>query len=233
MATPHIESKESDISKYVIMPGDPKRSTYIANKFLTDVREVNDVRGMKAYTGLYKGKEITIFPSGMGIPSMGIYSYELFKFYNVETIIRIGTMGSYDENIDLNDIVVSSSTYSTSNYGLELTDKKEEYVNASNDLLNKVIEVSDSLNKKINVGKVESVEAFYGKSDFKKKNSEGILGVEMESYALYTNAKYLNKNALAIFTVSDSFLHDRKLTSEERETSLDNMITIALETIIK
>ena len=233
MPTPHIESKNEDISKLVLMPGDPKRSTYIAEKYLKDYKLVNDVRGMKAYTGYYKDKLVTIFPSGMGIPSMGIYSYELFNNYNVDVIIRIGTMGSYSKEADLKSIVASEKSYSTSNYGVELTNEKKEYETCSKELLNEMIVTSNRLETMLHVGNVESVEAFYGDSDFNKKRDEkGILGVEMESFALYTNANYLNKKALAVFTVSDSFLHDKKLTSEEREKSLDEMIILALETII-
>jgi len=233
MPTPHIESKNNEISKLVLMPGDPKRSTYIAEKYLKDYKLINDVRGMKAYTGYYKNKLVTIFPSGMGIPSMGIYSYELFNFYNVDVIIRIGTMGSYSKEIDLKNIVVAENSYSTSNYGLELTGNKKEFEKCSKELLNEFVVTAKKLDTEIYTGNIECAEAFYGDCDFNQKRDEmGIIGVEMECFALYTNANYLNKKALSVLTVSDSFLHDKKLTSEEREKSLDEMIVLALETII-
>lgn len=232
MATPHIESDKKDISKYIIMPGDPKRAKYIAENYLENMTLVNSVRGMTAYTGYYKNKMVTIFPSGMGIPSMGIYSYELMKEYDAEVLIRIGTMGAYDEELNLNDIVIAESAFSNSNYSVELTGEVQKTVYADKDLLNLAINNINKINSKVKVGRIQSSEAFYGKTDFVKMRDENnVLGVEMEAYALYLNAEQNNKKALTILTVSDSFVKKGILTSEEREKKVDNMIVLALETI--
>ena len=216
--TPHIESKLTDISPLVIMPGDPKRVEYIANNYLNDAYLVNSVRGELAYTGYYKGKRITIFSSGMGIPSMGIYSYELFKYYNVETIIRIGSAGSYKEDLLVKDIFLVTSSYSNSPYYKDLTSKNDTTLYTSNDI-NKVVEkTSKSLNNDL--------------LDIKEISSLCDC-VEMESFSLLANAKYLNKKASCLLTISDSFITKEKLTSEEREKNFNDMITLALESIIK
>ena len=235
MATVHIESDKGDIAKVVLMPGDPKRSEYIAKKYLKDYKLVNSVRGMMAYTGYYKDKLVTIFPSGMGIPSMGIYSYELFKEYGVENIIRIGSCGGYDSKLKLNDIILVHGSYSESHYGIDLDDNKDKLVMSNNTLNNIIESTAKSIDKKIIKGNIYCSEAFYEKEyDYKDRCREKeVLGIEMETFALFHNANKFNKKASALLTVSDLFFSDEKLTSEEREKELNDMIILALESCLK
>ena len=230
----HIESKLEDISSVVLMPGDPKRCEYIARKFLANSKIVNYVRGMTAYTGFYKSKKITVFPSGMGCPSMGIYSYELFKEYNVDTIIRIGTMGGYTD-LKLKDIVLVDNSITNSNYGKYLCNYPNININGNIELNNIILNTSKELGLNIYNGNIYSSDVFYEQNnDFKDKVAKyNVLGVEMESFALFTNAKLLNKKAATLLMVSDSFIYPDKLSSLEREQGLDNLITLALETSLK
>ena len=230
----HIESKLEDISSVVLMPGDPKRCEYIARKFLANSKIVNNVRGMTAYTGFYKSKKITVFPSGMGCPSMGIYSYELFKEYNVDTIIRIGTMGGYTD-LKLKDIVLVDNSITNSNYGKYLCNYPNITINGDMELNNIILNTSKELGLNIYNGNIYSSDVFYEQNnDFKDKVAKyNVLGVEMESFALFTNAKLLNKKAATLLMVSDSFIYPDKLSSLEREQGLDNLITLALETSLK
>lgn len=232
--TPHIESKLEDIASTVIMPGDPKRATYIANKFLTDAKLVNEVRGELAYTGYYKGKKVTVFSSGMGNPSMGIYSHELFDKYNVENIIRVGSAGSYVADLNVKDLFLVETSYSKSYYMKEVLNLDDDEIKSS-EYLNKIIkETAKELDLKIKPGKAYSSDVFYSDMDYKefieKTNCEC---VEMETFSLYTNAKKLNKNASCILSISDSFVTKQELSSEERTTGFDNMITLVLESILK
>ncbi len=230
----HIESNINDIAKTVLMPGDPKRCEYIAKKFLSNAKIINNVRGMTAYTGYYKSKQITVFPSGMGIPSMGIYSYELFKEYNVENIIRIGTMGSYT-NLQLKDIVLVENSITNSNYGRYLCNYKNININSNAELNSKIELSAQELNLKINKGNIYSSDVFYEQNNnFQEKVAKySVLGVEMESFALLLNAKLLNKKATTLLMVSDSFIFVDKLSSLEREQGLDNLIILALEASLK
>ena len=230
----HIESKLEDISSVVLMPGDPKRCEYIARKFLANSKIVNNVRGMTAYTGFYKSKKITVFPSGMGCPSMGIYSYELFKEYNVDTIIRIGTMGGYTD-LKLKDIVLVDNSITNSNYGKYLCNYPNININGDMELNNIILNTSKELGLNIYNGNIYSSDVFYEQNnDFKEKVAKyNVLGVEMESFALFTNAKLLNKKAATLLMVSDSFTFTDKLSSLEREQGLDRLITLALETSLK
>ena len=230
----HIESKIEEISSTVLMPGDPKRCEYIAKKFLSNARLVNNVRGMTAYTGYYKSKKITIFPSGMGIPSMGIYSYELFKEYNVDNIIRIGTMGSYTD-LKLKDIVLVENSITNSNYGKHLCNYPNININADIELNNHIESTANNIGTKINKGNIYSSDVFYEQNnDFKNKVEKyQVLGVEMESFALFINAKLLGKRVSTLLMVSDSFNFKEKLSSIEREQGLDNLIVLALETSLK
>ena len=235
MATVHIESNKGDIAKVVLMPGDPKRSEYIAKKFLKDYKLVNDVRGITAYTGYYKDKLVTIFPSGMGIPSMGIYSYELFKEYEVDNIIRIGSCGGYSENLKLNDLILVNDSYSESSYGKFLDDYNGKFVSSSKELNNIIESTAKNINKYIIEGNIYCGEVFYEKEyDYKERCTDlDVLGIEMETFALFNNARKFKKNASALLTVSDLFFSDKKLTSEEREKELNDMIILALETCLK
>ena len=230
----HIESKLEDISSVVLMPGDPKRCEYIARKFLANSKIVNNVRGMTAYTGFYKSKKITVFPSGMGCPSMGIYSYELFKEYNVDTIIRIGTMGGYTD-LKLKDIVLVDNSITNSNYGKYLCNYPNININGDMELNNIILNTSKELGLNIYKGNIYSSDVFYEQNNgFKDKVAKyNVLGVEMESFALFTNAKLLNKKSATLLMVSDSFIYPDKLSSLEREQGLDNLITLALETSLK
>ena len=191
MATVHIESNRDDIADIVLMPGDPKRSEYIAKKFLKDYKLVNSVRGMTAYTGYYKDRLVTVFPSGMGNPSMGIYSYELFKEYDVENIIRIGSTGGYNENLKLNDVILVTASYSNSDYARALNDSKEKEITSSENL-NLVIE-STAKDTDIDLvkGKIFCSDVFYEKYyDYKDRAKKlDVLGIEMETFALFNNAK--------------------------------------------
>lgn len=233
MATPHIESKKEDIAKIVLMPGDPLRAEMIAKNYLENYRIVNQVRGMNAYTGIYKGKEVTIFPSGMGIPSMGIYSYELFKFYDVEKIIRIGTTGAYTEKLNLFDVVLVENSYSKSNYALDLYNSNDHVVASDQNLNDKIKEIALKNKIKIHTGNIYSTETFYDSySNLGELYHEyNCLGAEMESYALFHNAKFLNKKAACILTVSDNLITKEETTSEQRQNSLQQMIELALNSI--
>ena len=229
--TVHIEAKKEDISKTVLMPGDPKRAEKIANEYLENVKLVNAVRGMNAYTGTYKGKKITIFPSGMGIHSMGIYSYELFKYYDVEEIIRIGTVGAYLEDENLYDLILVNNSISKSNYYLDLSGETTHMVNSTEELNSKILKEAINEDKNVRFGNIYSTETFYdeGKNLKEFRDDFNCLGTEMESYALFCNAKHLNKKAACLLTVSDNLVTKEEIDSKKREQSLDEMIKLALE----
>lgn len=233
--TPHIESKLEDISNIVIMPGDPKRVEYIANNYLDNYKLVNTIRGELAYTGYYKGKRITIFSSGMGIPSMGIYSHELFKFYNVDVIIRIGSAGSYTSNLNVKDLFLVESSYSTSNYALSYCNLDKNIVYSNNELNNIIKTTSNELGLSIKSGRVHSTESFYTDSLNKEEiiNQNNCECVEMETFSLFVNANKNNKKATSLLTISDSFVTNESLSSKERETSFNEMIKLALESTLK
>lgn len=235
MATAHIEAKLEDIAKTVLMPGDPLRAKMIAETYLDDYRLVNSVRNILAYTGYYKGKEVTVFSSGMGNPSMGIYSYELFKFYDVEEIIRVGTCGSYKEDLRLYDTIVVSGSYSTSNYAKDYSNCLDDIIYSSEELNNKLTLAAQELGINTKTGIIHSSDVFYKENnnflDLVEKYN--VLGVEMETFALFTNAKALNKKATCILTVSDSLVTKEETTSLERQNSFHSMIKIALESILK
>jgi len=230
--TPHIEAKKGEIAKTVLMPGDPLRAKYIAEKYLTDVKLVNQVRNIFAYTGKYKDKEVTVMASGMGMPSIGIYSYELYKFYDVENIIRIGSAGAYTDTLDLYDLVLASEAYSLSSFA-KIQGYDSELIKA-NEYLNNVIKVSaEKLNKKIRVGVIHSTDVFYGDADIKDLyENKKCLCVEMESFALFYNAIKLNKKAACLLTISDNLITHEETTSEERQIAFNDMMEVALETAI-
>ena len=232
--TPHIESNKEDISKLVLMPGDPLRAKYIAENFLTDYHLVNTVRGMTAYTGYYKDVLVTIFPSGMGIPSMGIYSYELFKFYDVESIIRIGSCGAYTDKLDLYDLILVNASYSTSSYALNQNGCIDKILYSSKQLNSKIEETANKLNLKLNIGTIYSSDVFYSEivDIHELYNKYNCLGVEMESFALFHNANVLSKNAACILTVSDNLITKKETTALERQNAFDKMMLLALETIL-
>ena len=235
MSTVHIESKKEDIAKTILMPGDPKRAEYIAKNFLTNAKLVNLVRGITAYTGYYKGKMITVFPSGMGNPSIGIYSYELFNFYDVENIIRIGSCGAYSEALKLNDIILVDNSISESTYSLVQSGDKSNKKMSSATLNDIILNTAKENNINIIKGDIYCSDVFYEQENnyIDKRNKYNVLGVEMETFALFSNGNLLKKRASCLLTVSDSFCFKDKLTSSEREKNLNKMITLALECCLK
>lgn len=233
--TAHIEAKKEDIAKNVIMPGDPLRAKYIAENFLEDVKLVNSVRNMLAYTGTYKNTKITIFGSGMGMPSMGIYSYELFKFYDVENIIRVGSAGSYVKHLDIYDLVLTKAAYSESSFAKTQNGDKSNFNYPSTELNLRITYTAQRLGLKLNYENIHSSDVFY--RDTKENYIEDLKKyecscVEMESFALFHNAKVLNKNAACILTISDSFISKKELSAEKRQTSFNDMIKLALESFL-
>ena len=235
--TPHIEAKKGEIAKTVIMPGDPLRAKYIAENFLEDVKQVNSVRNMLGFTGKYNGKEITVFASGMGIPSIGIYALELFKFYDVENIIRIGTCGSFHKDVKLRDVILSEGAFSKSYFDMLLDNKDIDFIKSSKSLNDNIIKKSEEINVKIKYGKtitsdvfdlyVDSADEF--ESNF---NNDEYLAVEMEAYGLFYLANKFNKQASCLLTVVDSKFDKGSISKEEREKDLNDMIKLALETAI-
>ncbi len=235
MSTPHNEANKGDIAKTVIMPGDPLRTKYIAENFLSDYRLVNQVRGMYAYTGKYKEKEITVMASGMGMPSMGIYSYELFKFYDVENIIRIGSCGSYKPELKLFDIILSEKVFSESNFALTFNNEIC-HITEGNKELNSIIEnTSKTTNINIVKGNTVCTDCFdlymTDVNKFLKRVPKDFnpISAEMEAFALFYIAKILNKKASCLMSVVDSKYIKEVATPEERQTGLNNMIKLALE----
>lgn len=239
MSTPHNEANKGDFAKTVIMPGDPLRAKYIAENFLDNYKLVNQVRGMLAYTGTYKGKEISIMAHGMGMPSVGIYSYELFKFYDVENIIRIGSCGGYKPELKLFDIVLSENVFSESNYALTLNNDDCHIVSSSKELNSIIENTAKETNTNIISGNTVSTDCFdvymTDVNKFLERLPENFnpVSVEMEAFALFYNAKLLNKKASCLMSVVDSKFIKNVATAEERQTGLNNMIKLALDSAIK
>lgn len=237
--TPHIESKLEDIAKIVLMPGDPLRAKYIADHFLTDVKLVNTVRNMYGYTGKYEGARLTVFASGMGMPSIGIYCYELFKIYNVDIIIRLGSCGVYNPDIELLDTILVDNSYTEGNFAKGLTGEECHVVEADRELNNLLEQTAQEKNIKLIKGNIICSEIFdYYVKDFNQFKARfpqdlNIIGAEMESFALFYTAKYLNKKAACLLTAVDSRFKTEEISSKDREQSLDNMIKLALDTAIK
>lgn len=233
----HCNANIGDIEKTVLMPGDPLRAKYIADNFLENAKLVNTVRNMLAYTGTYKGKKVTVFSSGMGMPSMGIYSYELFKFYGVERIIRIGSCGAYNENLNLFDTILVDKSYTEANFAHSWDEKNCHIAKASKELNNKIEETANQINIPYIKGNSLCNECFDGYLDdiegfinrFPKDLN--IIACEMEAFALFYMAKYFGKQAACLLTVVDSHYKNQESTSEEREKSLNDMIKLALESI--
>lgn len=237
----HIEVKDkSDIAQLVLMPGDPLRAKYIAENFLDDAKCVTSVRNMLGFTGFYKGKKVTVMGSGMGMPSMGIYAFELFHYFNVEKIIRIGTCGAVSPKANINDMILSDKVYSESNFAYTFNNYRERIVVADPSLNKNVMEATNelSLNGNLHVGMLTTMDVFGPYIDFERvlgripKNLD-ILGEEMEAFGLIHIANSMGRKATAIATVVDSKYSNVVLTIEQRQTSLNNMIKLALEAIIK
>ena len=231
MSTPHNMANIGDIAKVVLMPGDPLRAKYIAETYLDDVVQFNNVRNMFGYTGTYKGKKVSVMGSGMGMPSIGIYCHELYTQYGVETIIRIGSCGAYQEHINVRDIIVAQGACTNSNWQHQYGLPGSLSAIADFKLVKDAYEYATNKGFKVHVGNILSSDIFYNDQPevWKKWAQLGCLGVEMESYALYTTAASLGKKALCILTVSDHFLKDEITTAEERQNSFTQMMEVALE----
>lgn len=234
MATPHNEAKTGDFADVVLMPGDPMRAKLIAETYLEDLKLINQVRGILGYTGTYKGKRVSVMASGMGMPSIGIYTYELFSVYDVKAIIRIGSAGSYVPELALGDVVLTDYAWSESTFG-KVQNGSEEQIKRPSSRLNAAISAAaDSLGESLTLAPVHSTDVFYqeGPADyFKAVNAEhGCACVEMESFALFHNADALKKEAACLLTISDSFVSEEKMSADERQNSFHKMIRIALET---
>ncbi len=235
MSTPHNQAPEGAFTKTVLMPGDPLRAKFIAENFLTDVVQVNSVRNMLGYTGYYKGKKVSVMGSGMGMPSIGIYSHELYSFYGVEKIIRIGTCGAYAPECKVFDLILAEGACTNSNWAHQFALPGVLSAIADFDMLMDAYKIAKDNNMNVHVGNILSSDIFYNdqESVWKKWAKLGCLGVEMESYALYTTAANLHKKALCILTVSDSFITHEETTPEQRQTSFKDMMKVALEVAIK
>ena len=227
--TPHIEAKKEEIAKIVIMPGDPNRAKFIAENYLDDYRLVNSIRSNYIYTGHYKGKLVTIATSGMGMPSMGIYSYELFNFYDVDEIIRIGSCGAVCEDIELGSVILPTGAYTNSNFSCQFDSEIVNYCFSSNEINDRIKECSLKHNINLIESDVKTSDLFY---HLKKENDMfSYSAVEMECFALFYIAKRLNKKASAVLTVSDNIKTLEEMSSNEGETTFNDAITLVLESL--
>lgn len=231
-ATPHIQPNGVPIAKTVLMPGDPLRAKYIADNYLEDVQQFNEVRNMFGYTGTYKGKQISVMGSGMGMPSIGIHSYELYNFFDVETIIRVGSCGALQDDINLYDIIIAQAASTNSSYVDQFNIPGHYSPIADFNLITEAQRHAEALGATTHVGNVLSSDTFYNADETFNTQWQrmGILGIEMESAALYLNATFAGKKALGIFTVSDHIFRDEATTAEERQNAFTQMMEIALET---
>lgn len=232
--TPHISAKKEEIAKVVLMPGDPLRAKKIAETYLTNVKLVSDVRNMFMYTGTYKGKKITVAGSGMGCPSIGIYSYELFKFYDVECIIRIGSAGSYKKDINVYDVYNVKEAFGESDYAKIAANIDSRVVPAGQEIFNLIEQTATEMHITTHKGTAHSSDVFYRYEDslaFAAKHNLDV--VEMESFALFANAIVTNKQAACLLTISDSFITKEVTTTEERQNNFMTMVELALETGVK
>ncbi len=232
--TPHIDAKPEDFAKTVLMPGDPLRSQYIVENFFENARLINNVRGIQGYTGTYKGKPVTVMASGMGMPSIGIYSYELFNFFGVENIIRIGSTGSINENVNVKDLVFAMGASTNSNYARQFQLPGTFAPIADFGLLTRALEKAEKIGVTYHVGNVLSSDTFYDDQEDANEYwiKMGVLCIEMEAAALYMNAARAGKRALGMFTVSDHILKKEALSARERQIGFTQMMEVALETAI-
>lgn len=233
MATPHINAEKGQIAKVVLMPGDPLRAKFIAETFLKDVKQFNNVRNMFGYTGTYNGVEVSVMGSGMGQPSIGIYSYELYTEFGVEAIIRIGSAGSYKEGLNVYDVILADSAYSESSFAKVAFAYEEDVMEPSKTLNNALIASAQKLEMPMQIDRIHSSDVFYrdsGKTWEQLRDDHKVSCVEMESFALFANAKKLGKHAACLLTISDSFVTHEVTTAEERQNSFTKMMEIALDT---
>ena len=236
MATPHNQAEMGEIAKTVLMPGDPLRAKFIADTFLENPVQFNTVRNMFGYTGTYHDKKLSVMASGMGIPSIAIYAYELYKFYGVENIIRIGTAGAYFEDIDLFDVVLATGAYSESSFAKYFCGNEDKIQKPSPKLYSDIKAAADRMNVKIREGLIFSSDQFYHMGEFddlaiRTAIDNKLLCAEMESFGLFAIADALNKNAACLLTISDNIITHKETTSEERRAHLLEMIKIALEAV--
>ena len=231
MSTPHNEARENDFAKTVLMPGDPLRAKFIAEHYLEDVKQVNGVRNMLAYTGTYHGKRVSVMGSGMGIPSIGIYSYELFNFYGVESIIRIGSAGGFSDKLQLKDIVIGMGACTNSNYAAQYGLPGTFAPIADYELMQRAIDIAKEQGTRVVVGNILSSDPFYNAdvTANDKWKEMGVLCVEMEAAALYMNAAKAGKKALCLLSISDHLYTGEELSSDERQVGFGKMMEIALE----
>ncbi|RRD94823.1 purine-nucleoside phosphorylase [Clostridiales bacterium COT073_COT-073] len=234
--TPHIEITNPEVlAKTVLMPGDPLRAKFIAETFLKNVIQINSVRNMFGYTGEYQGKKVTVMGSGMGMPSIGIYSYELFSFYDVDNIIRIGSAGAYTEDLNVYDVVLATDAWSESTYAKTQSGDDSSILAASSILNNRLSAAAAKLGIPMHTGRIHSSDVFYRSGNAQSfteiRDQHHCVAVEMESFALFANAKVLDKNAACLVTISDSLVKNQITTSEERQTAFQNMMKIALDAV--
>ncbi len=231
MSTPHIAAENGAFAKTVLMPGDPLRAKFIAENFLENATLVNNVRGIQGYTGEYKGKKVSVMASGMGMPSISIYAYELYNFFGVENIIRVGTAGGMNKNVHIRDIVLGQGACTDTNFASQYNLNGNLCPIASFDLLKKAYDIAGTMGLKTHVGNLYSTDVFYNddSTNTEKWSKLGVLAVEMEAAALYMTAQRFGKKALAICTVSDHLLTGESTSAEERQTTFTDMMRLALE----
>ena len=232
--TPHINAAPEDFAKTVLMPGDPLRAKFVAENFLKNAVLVNNVRGIQGYTGLYKGERVSVMASGMGMPSIGIYSYELYKFFGVENIIRIGSAGALSLDVSVNEIIIGERAVTDGNFSEQLGIGRVREVCAGESLVALAKEKAKAMSIPTESGTILSTDSFYSTTEnpYAKWIEAGTLGVEMEAAALYMTAKLHKKNALAICTVSDHLLTGEAIDARARQTTFTDMITLSLEIAI-
>lgn len=238
MPTPHNNAQKGQIAGTVLMPGDPLRAKFIAETFLQDAVLVNEVRGMLAYTGTYNGKPVTVMGGGMGMPSIGIYSYELYTEYDVDRIIRIGSAGSYSKEARIYDVVLAAGAVSESSYALVQSGYDKDITYPTPELNQRLKATAARLGIPVKEGNIHSSDVFYRQPDSRKptywerlRDERGCIAVEMESFALFANAAVLGKQAACLLTISDSFVSPEITSAEERQTCFTNMMKIALESL--
>ena len=235
MATPHINAEKGDFAPTVLMPGDPLRSKFIAENYLTDARLVNNVRGVQGYTGTYKGCPVSVMASGMGMPSIGIYSYELYNFFGVENILRVGSAGAMSEKLRVRDIVLGEGACTNSNFGVQYGVQGSFAPIADFGLLRLAAQVAEERSLSYAVGNLYSSDIFYNDDPNVTANWQklGVLAVEMEAAALYMNAARTGRRALAICTISDHLLTGEETTAEERQNTFREMMELSLEVAVR
>ena len=232
--TPHINAKDGAFAKTVLMPGDPLRAKLLADTFLENAELVTDVRNIYGYTGTYKGVPVSVMASGMGMPSIGIYYWELFSFYGVENIIRIGSAGSYSAQLDVRDVVLAKEAYSEASFAKTLSGYDKDTIIPSKSVNDVIIQAAKDADIECKLARVHSSDVFYTKESWQDIRERTKCDcVEMEAFALFHNANVLGKNAACLLTISDSFVNKRELTSDERQNSFKNMMTVALEAAIR